>query len=153
VRLSLYDVSKAFDCVDHTILLDKLAKFGFGSASLRLFESYLLDHSQCVEANGRLSSVLPQKQSVLQESVLVSLLFIIYINDFSEFENYYLFADDTTVMSSGATLSQLLFRSGEVQTKVESWFSNNKLVLNDIKTQELILSTSDNVSRVISSAS
>jgi len=55
-------------------------------------------------------------------------------------------------MSSGATLSQLLFRSGEVQTKVESWFSN-KIVLNDIKTQELILSTSDNVSRVIPSPS
>jgi len=46
-----------------------------------------------------------------------------------------------------STLSEQLFCSGEVQTRVESWFSNNKLVLNHIKSQELILSTSDNVSK------
>jgi len=61
---------------------------------------------------------------------LGSSFFIIYINDFSEYvmpANCYLFADDTTVMSSGATLPELLFLSGEVQTRVESCFSNNKL--------------------------
>ena len=75
------DLKKAFDTVDHTILLRKLSCYGVNSNALHLLESYLIDRTQRSYVNG----VLPTEQNVLygipQSSILGRFFFIIYVND------------------------------------------------------------------------
>ena len=75
------DLKKAFDTVDHEILLKKLAKYGASVHSLRWFASYLLDRFQCTMVQGVKSSTKRIACGVPQGSILGPLLFIVYIND------------------------------------------------------------------------
>ena len=75
------DIKKAFDTVDHKILLQKLACYGINGRSLKLTESYLKDRSQRCSVNGQLSSMKSIVCGVPQGSIIGPLLFIIYMND------------------------------------------------------------------------
>ena len=101
VVFSMYlDFRKAFDSVDHSILLEKLHFYGVSGMAHKWFKSYLADRRQYVHISGTKSSLRMLSHSIPQGSNLGRLLFLIYINDLpnsSQFFNYVMFADDCTV--------------------------------------------------------
>ena len=94
-------LSKAFDTIDHTILLHKLKYYGLEQSTLRLFERYLKNRKQYTEIEESKSEILPLTIGVPQGSILGPLLFITHINDFSESTkkfDFSIYADDTTLI-------------------------------------------------------
>lgn len=135
------DLSKAFDCVPHDLLIKKLQKYNFHPKSLNLIRTYLENRTQYVITNGGTSSSRTIKAGVPQGSILGPLLFIIYINDLPMAEHlamYQLYADDTTISLSDRLLERVLEESRGAQERAEAWFSANKLLLNTDKTQKVI---------------
>lgn len=144
--LSLFDLSKAFDCVHHELLCDKLSKMGVRGNGLKLIKSYLTDRSQHVQVtvieNGKYQTVRSENGSlyrgVPQGSVLGPLLFIAYINDLIVAEeNVILFADDTAIVYGGKNESLLSSNVNKSLLGVTRWFKENSLQLNIEKTQNI----------------
>jgi retron-type reverse transcriptase len=104
------DLKKAFDTVDHNILLKKLSKIGVCQAALKWFESYLSNRFQYVSIGSSASNLLCIRIGVPQGSILGPLLFLIYINDLPNISSLlsFLFADDTTLLSSNSDLNLLI---------------------------------------------
>ena len=100
------DFKKAFDIVDHRILLKKLYAYGIRGNILKWFESFLMDRSQYVAYNGVGSKVLSIICGVPQGSILGPLLFIIYMNDICNVSHLctILYADDTSVVANAKIL-------------------------------------------------
>ena len=127
------DFAKAFDTVNHKILLQKLEYYGIRGNRLKWFDSYLTDRQQYTEVNNILSDVDYIKCGVPQGSVLGPLLFLLYIDDISESSNllkYFLFADDTTIFYSSKNAEENEKILNTEIDKVSEWLSANKLSLN-----------------------
>ena len=108
---------------------------------LKLLSNYLSSRQQYVTYNGHMSTLLPITIRVPQGFVLGLLLFLIYINDItntSQLLNYFLFADDTTILDSDKNLSTLSSRVNLELVKLDTWFKTNKLSLNTDKTKYII---------------
>ena len=104
------DLKKAFDTIDHHILLNKLQIYGVCDRTLLWFSSYLQGRSQRVEVDKVLSSPLDIASGVPQGSILGHLLFILYVNDMPScicFSQVLLYADDTVMFFAAETAIEL----------------------------------------------
>ena len=135
------DLKKAFDTIDHKILLKKLYVYGIRGAALQWLDSYLANRKQYVNVNDVDSDMLNVKCGVPQGSILGPTLFILYINDLykvSKLLNFILFADDTNIFISGKNIDTLCnVLSNELQ-HLDTWFKVNKLSLNVSKTNFMV---------------
>ena len=152
VGLVLVDFNKAFDLVDHKILLRKLEMYGINNETLQWFTSYLTERRQQVKVNNSQSSFKPVTCGVPQGSILGPLLFLLFINDLPLYTIHVftdLYADDTTlyfVHSSQEVIEQnLQIALNELQT----WCKNNGMVLNSAKTKVMFVTTSQKRQRLI----
>ena len=104
IPINIYlDMSKAFDILDHKILIAKLKYYGITGIPLDVFMSYLSNRKQYVDFKGIKSNTLDIKTGVPQGSILGPLLSIIFINDFSKSSNLFdfiIYADDTSLSST-----------------------------------------------------
>ena len=140
------DFAKAFDTVNHKILLGKLHHYGIRGNALQLIESYLTDREQCVEVNDTTSGYEPVLHGVPQGSILGPLFFIIYINDIALSSNllsFFLFADDTTILFSHKNIDILEQTINQELIHVSNWLIANKLSLNVKKSNVLVFRTKD----------
>ena len=132
-----FDLQKAFDSVDHNILLHKLYNYGIRGSMYSWLQNYLHDRKQYTVVNAISSSIDNVVFGVPQGSVLGSFLFLIYINDIYRCvsgEKLKLFADDTNLLISGIDFSELEIKANACLQKMETWFVANKLSLNTEKT-------------------
>ena len=137
----LIDFRKAFDTVDHEILLNKLYHYGIRGVAHDWMKSYLTNRPQQVSYNGETSAYKNMKCGVPQGSILGPLLFIIYINDLSSVSNILtsvLFADDTTLLDSDSNLTELVNRFNKELVNIVNWLNANRLSLNIDKTNFMI---------------
>ena len=126
------DIRKAFDTVNHQILLDKLHSYGIGDGELLFFGSYLQNRTQCCSVNGQISTLQAVTCGVLQGSILGPLLFIIYVNDLSAFvqeANITMYADNTSLHKAFQTSHELKEEIIPAFSKVCKWLRNNKFIL------------------------
>ena len=132
----LMDLSKAYDCLPHDLLIAKLQAYGFDLNSLCLMYSYLDGRHQRVKIGSHRSTAKGIKIGVPQGSVLGPLLFKILINDLflmrldSEICN---FADDNTIYSCGLDLHEIVTNLESDLRKLLKWFTNNRMVANPKK--------------------
>ena len=145
--LSIFlDLSKAFDTIDHKILLNKLSNYGIRGTSLKWFESYLNNRKQYVKINRTKSTTKNVTCGVPQGSVLGPLLFIIYTNDLPNSLNYthaILFADDTTIYTKSDNIKTLYQNVNSDLNGLNEWFKANKLSLNVGKTHYMLLTNNN----------
>ena len=136
------DLSKAFDTLDHYTLIAKLEYYGIRGLALEWFKSYLCSRKQYVFLNGQSSTMRPVVCGVPQGSILGPLLFLLYINDIatcSDILNFILFAGDTNLFYSNKDLSKLILIVNWELFKLSDWFGANKLSLNAIKSNFIML--------------
>ena len=135
------DLSKAFDTIDHTILLNKLQCYGVRGSACNWFASYLHNRKQHVVFNKSESEYKEISCGVPQGSILGPLLFILYINDIehvSDIIKPILFADDTSLFHSHACFNTLIQEVNIQLHKFSTWFNTNKLSLNTKKSYFII---------------
>ena len=138
----LMDLSKAFDCIPHELLIAKLAAYNFDKGTLEFMLSYLKGRKQTVNVKGKLSSFLDVLAGVPQGSILGPVLFNIFINDIYDFfticdlEN---FADDNTVSNVASNTNELISNLEDDSRRAIDWFKNNHMIANPDKFKVIII--------------
>jgi retron-type reverse transcriptase len=130
------DIAKAFNSIEHNLLLKKL-KTVLGNSTLWLwFKSYLSNRSQTTRINGETSDPCKVIYGIPQGTVLGPLLFNIYVNDLLNIDinsNILAFADDTVLFFEGKTWSEVESKANAGLVRVNNWYAKNSLMLNKKK--------------------
>ena len=127
------DLSKAFDTVNHNILIKKLEHYGIRGIALDLFKSYLCNRKQFVQIDSCKSEIRSIDCGVPQGSVLGPLLFLLFINDLPNCSlsgKFRIFADDTTVFFQCKNADELIATGKTIMIELNAWFRANKMTLN-----------------------
>lgn len=135
------DLKKAFDTVDHKILLGKLEHYGIRGVGLNWFKSYLSDRKQFVSIDNTNSETKLISCGVPQGSILGPLLFLVYINDLNKAilsSKVFHFADDTSLILSDLSYKKLVKLMNQDLRLLNEWLRANKLCLNVLKSELLI---------------
>ena len=135
------DLKKAFDTVNHKILLDKINYYGFRGIIHEWFQSYLTNRTQTTQIGSHISTKLTAPCGVPQGSVLGPLLFLLYVNDIhhcSNKLNFFLFADDTNLLYADKNLKSLEQTVNTELYNLYDWLTTNKLTLNIKKSNFVI---------------
>ena len=142
VSAILMDLSKAFDCIPHELLIAKMDANGFSENALTFFFYYLKRRKQSVQINNTYSIFQLLLSGVLQGSILGPILFNLFINDLFMFiknSDLHDFADDNTISGVSSLLNELtseLEKEGSIATQ---WFRDNSMIVNPEKFQAIIL--------------
>ena len=136
------DLSKAYDCLPHDLLIAKLGAYGLDRSSLRLLMDYLNSRKQQTKVGSSYSKWSEIKHGVPQGSIVGPLLFNIFINLFFVIEksDIFNFADANTLYSCGANLKTVLENLKHDASKLLYWFKINSMKANPEKFQFMILS-------------
>ena len=143
------DLKKAFDTVSHKILLEKLKYYGVQGVALSLFRSYLTNRKQLTVIGDCVSDLELIEWGVPQGSVLGPLLFLIFINDIPHASDLgtWLFADDTSLVLSASSLSELQTLMNHQVDLVHDWLLANRLSVHYVdKSQYMLINKNMNVS-------
>ena len=135
------DLSKAFDTVNHDILMYKLDHYGIRGPAHKLLRSYLSNRKQFVKIGDLKSELQNINCGVPQGSVLGPLLFLLYINDLPiacPLGSTHIFADDTNIFFSCKDADEISTIGGMIMTQLDDWFKANKLTLNADKSNFVV---------------
>lgn len=141
----LMDLSKAFDCIPHDLLIAKLNAYGFEKSALKYIYSYLKGRRQGVKINGTQSKFTTLLSGVPQGSIVGPLLFNIFINDFYYFftsSSLYGFADDNSLSAKSKRLDDLKAKLTQESMVAIKWLKDNQMLANPSKFQAMFLTKS-----------
>ena len=147
----LLDLKKAFDTVNHGILLKKLQMYGFETRAPNFMRDYLRNRTQRCQLKGLFSDRREVICGIPQGSILGPLLFLIYINDLPnclEMTTPRMFADDTNLTAVGKTLGEAEERASVDLRNVQKWLSLNKLSLNIAKTEYILIASRHKINTI-----
>jgi hypothetical protein len=140
----LADLSKAFDCIPHQLVIAKFRAYGFSEKACQFMASYLAERCQRVKLGSARSEWAPLTKGVPQGSILGPLVFNVFINDIFNFitkAQVYNYADDTTIMYANKNLSEVKAVLKRDADKLVEWFSVNGMKANPDKFQAILFKT------------
>ena len=138
------DLKKAFDTVDHGMLIDALSSYGITDIEKQWFTSYLQDRSQCTAIEKSLSQPRNVQLGIQQGSILGPQLFSLYVNTLPKSVKngkVMTYADDTMLLYSATSVAEIESRLNEDLLNVNEWLREHRLVLNTAKTKYMIFGT------------
>ena len=142
IGIFMMDLSKAFDCIPHDLLIAKLHAYNFDKHSLKLIYSYLKERKQRVKINSEFSTWKEILNGVPQGSVLGPLLFNIFINDlflFVEHSEICNYADDNSLTVADCCIDNIITKLQLDVQSLDKWFKCNMMLLNESKCQFMII--------------
>ena len=143
------DLKKAFDTVDHEILLTKMNRCGIQGKTLDWFTSYLTNRTQRCSVNVCLSDFTTLKCGVPQGTILSPPLFLIYSNDLPDYLSFSIprmYADDTHITYAGSDLHWIQFSLSHDLEKLRKWLVSNRITLNATKTEFMLIGSRQRLS-------
>ena len=147
------DFSKAFDCIDHNILISKLTLYGLDPSAIAFITSYFESRKQRTIIDGHTSNTSKVTYGTAQGSILGPLIFIIYVNDlFLEIvnkENIIMYADDTLLMSSSSDINESVSKCQSMLDAIIKWCDKNKLTVNIKKTKCMFINSLNQTPNVV----
>lgn len=151
VGVVMIDLKKAFDTVNHEVLINKLKTFNIHESSLRWFKNYLTRRKHITVVNGTKSDFANSVCGIPQGSIIGPLLFIMYINDLpscTSHANVSMYADDTSLDVISNNVDILVESLNQDLAKVNAWLARNKLSLNVPKCEVMVIGSRQRLAKI-----